>query len=108
MPMLPDIQKNTLNQDLSVIRLEFSGERRAEPCSHPAACLMIVLEGKWHCHINGCAFSLPAGELSRVAIQVTGHDIVAPVNDSPLSFSIDGRCRVLVPADDPDQYLWGV
>jgi hypothetical protein len=106
--MLPDIAKNTVSQDFSVVRLEFSGERHAKPCSHPAGGLKIVFEGKWHCHMNGCAVSLRAGDILRVAIQVKSHDIVAPVNDSPLSFSIDGPCRVLVPADDPDQYLWGV
>src|SRR5215510_7631638 len=106
-PMLPDVEKNTVSQDLSVIRLEFSGERRTEPCSQPSGRLTIVLAGKWHCHTNGCAFSLRPEDRFRVAIQVKGHDIVALVSDSPLSL-IDGPCRMLAPADDPDQYLWGV
>ena len=107
-PMLPDTVTSNRVQPLSVIRVEFWRERQSEPGSPSSGGLMIVLEGKCHCHKQGHTFSLRAGDLSQLAVQAKSRDTVAPVSESSLPLSIDSSCGMLVAHDDPDQYLWGV
>src|SRR5262249_47490049 len=89
--MLPDTVTSTVNQHLSVIRLEFSHEGQAQLCSHPPGCIVIVLEGIPHCQTMGRTVTRRSGDLLPDSAQAKRHSVrVAVVNALLISVFIGG------------------